>query len=65
MAKQKETIILSEISGALSKPKRPHLEKDIEGSYKCPVPECHHEGFTTPKRLQKTRESATSVVYLF
>ena len=46
MAKRKETIIWSEISGAL-------LEKDIEGSYKCPVPECHHEGFTTQRGCRK------------
>ena len=53
MAKRKETIIWSEISGALSKPKRLHLEKDIEGSCKCPVPECHHEGFTTQRGCRK------------
>ena len=48
-----ETITWSEISGALSKPKRLLLEKDIEGSYKCPVPECHHEGFTTQRGCRK------------
>ena len=55
MAKRKETIIWSEISGALLKPKRLHLEKDIEGSYKCPVPDlkCHHEGFTSQRVCRK------------
>ena len=54
VAKRKETIIWSEISGALSKPKRLLLEKDIEGSYKCPVPECHHEGFSTQRGCKNT-----------
>ena len=29
------------------------MDKDIEGSYKCPVPECHHEGFTTQRGCRK------------
>ena len=53
MAKRKETNVWSEVSGALSKPTRLHLEKDIEGSYKCPVSECHHEGFTTQRCCRK------------
>ena len=54
MSKRSRDIEWSKISGALSKPKRLHIEKDEEdGLFHCPVPTCNQHAFVTQRKRRK------------
>ena len=46
-------IELSNVNGALPKPKRLHLEKDADSLYLCPIQLCEHDDFQSQRGCSK------------
>ena len=56
----------SNIDGALPKPKRLHLEKDVVDSlYHCPIHLCEHEGFQSQRGCRKHVNNKHSWFFYF
>ena len=53
------------LSGAIPKPKRLHLEKDVDSLYHCPIQLCEHEGFQRQRGCRKHVNNKHSWFFYF
>ncbi|XP_028412042.1 uncharacterized protein LOC114534770 [Dendronephthya gigantea] len=53
MTQQQTNIDWKSVTGAFRKPRRLHLERDKEGFFHCPTPNCDHQAFTSQRGCQK------------